>query len=257
MEVQSSFLVYGFGQTYLRSDTVIEIGQYALAVHTLGSSRQTEKYLRLVVFKQALICRRSGVVELVHDDEIVVVGRGYLVKGLRVERLNGNEQVFKALGHDAANAEIAEIRIVEHSAEAFYTLPEDLFSVRHKEKSCTPVFLTETLVIKCGNDSFACTRCGDNKVLPVMTYLTLGSQLVQNLLLIGEWAYIKAVIIIRGMILLGFETASDAHGHRENTGKIGAVPVVLKGGIYLADGVGLVVSGDFQVPFKAACHGGI
>ena len=77
-----------FWQPYLCSYPVIEIGQNALAVHTLGSSRQTEKYLRLVVFQQTLICRRSGVVELVHNYEVVVVGRGYLVKGLRVESLN-------------------------------------------------------------------------------------------------------------------------------------------------------------------------
>ena len=91
-----------------------------------------------------------------------------------------------------------------------------------------------------------------------MTYLTLGSQLVQYLLLIGEWAYIKAVIIIRGMILLRFESLHQMHtviGGIQR--KICAVSVVLKCRIYLADSVGLVVSGYFQVPFKAACHGGI
>lgn len=127
--------------------------------------------------------------KLVHDDEVIVVRGGYLVKGLRVERLNENEQIFKAFEHDAANAEVAEIGIVEHSAEAFYTLLQNLFSVCHKEKPCTSVCLTEALVVECGNDSFARTCCGDNKVLPVVTYLTLGGQLVENLLLIGKRAY--------------------------------------------------------------------
>ena len=60
------------------------------------------------------------------------------------------------------------------------------------------------------------------------------------------------------MILLGFQCLHQMHSVIGRIhGKISAVPVVFKSRVYLTDGVGLVMGGYFQIPFKAAGHGGV
>ena len=113
-------------------------------------------------------------VELVHDYEIVIVRGSNSAKILGVEGFDGNKQMFEAVRHNSANAKFSEIRVMKHSTEATNALFEYLFPVRHKKQPRTSVLLTEAHVIECRNDGFACARCGDNKVLVVMTYLSLG-----------------------------------------------------------------------------------
>ena len=81
--------VNGLRQADFRSDPVAEVGQHALAVHTLRSGGQAQEDLGLIVGQQLLIGRRRRVMELVHHDVVVKIRCGLGGEILRVEGLNG------------------------------------------------------------------------------------------------------------------------------------------------------------------------
>ena len=74
LEWAQELSVNGFRQTDLSGDTIVEVRQDALAVHTFRSSGQAQQDARLVVGQQLLVSRRGGMVEFVHDDIIVKIG---------------------------------------------------------------------------------------------------------------------------------------------------------------------------------------
>ena len=74
LERAQELSINGFRQTDLSGDTIVEVGQDVLAVHTLRSSGQAQQDARLVVGQQLLVSRRGGMVEFVHDDVIVKIG---------------------------------------------------------------------------------------------------------------------------------------------------------------------------------------
>ena len=73
LERAQQLAVNGLRQTYLGGYPVSEPGQDALTVHALRGCGQAQQYARVVVGQQLLVCRRRRVVELVHDDVVVVI----------------------------------------------------------------------------------------------------------------------------------------------------------------------------------------
>ena len=71
--------VNGFRQTNFRRNTIVEVWQNALAVHTFRRSRQAQQNTRLVVGQELLVGRSCRVVEFVYDD-VIVKPRGRLFR---------------------------------------------------------------------------------------------------------------------------------------------------------------------------------
>ena len=74
LERAQKLSVNGFRQTNLSGNTIVEVRQDVLTVHTLRSSGQAQQDARLVVGQELLVGRRGGMVEFVHDDVIVKIG---------------------------------------------------------------------------------------------------------------------------------------------------------------------------------------
>ena len=77
LERTQELSVNGFRQTDLRRNAVIKVRQHTLAIHTLRSSGQAQQNTRLIIRQQLLIGRRCGMVELIHDDVIIELRRGF------------------------------------------------------------------------------------------------------------------------------------------------------------------------------------
>ena len=84
--------------------------------------------------QQLLIGRRGGVVELVHNDVIVKIRRGFARKILRIERLNGEKQMVDAFRLIAADEQLAEVRVLEHRAESIQALLQNFLAVRDEQQ---------------------------------------------------------------------------------------------------------------------------
>ena len=68
-------------------------------------------------------------VELVHNDVIVKIRRGFARKILRIECLNGEKQVVDAFRLVAADKQLFEVRVLEHRAEGIQALLQDFLAV--------------------------------------------------------------------------------------------------------------------------------
>ena len=85
--------------------------------------------------QQLLIGRRGGVVELVHNDVIVKIRRGFARKILRIECLNGEKQVVDAFRLIAADKQLAEVRVLEHRAKGVQALLQDFLAMCDEQQS--------------------------------------------------------------------------------------------------------------------------
>ena len=92
-----------------------------------------------------------------------------------------------------ANEQLAEIRVVKYSTEAFYALFKDLLAVRHEQQTAgfACVFAAESAIIERGNYRFACTGRSNDKITEMPADIALGFQVVEYLLLIGIGVDIK------------------------------------------------------------------
>jgi hypothetical protein len=86
------------------------------AVGALGGGGEGEELERLDVVEEVLVGARRGVVELVDDDDVEVVGREVGEAG-GVEALDGGEDVVEAGGPAAADPELAEGVVAQGVAE--------------------------------------------------------------------------------------------------------------------------------------------
>ena len=123
----------GLRQTNLSSTSSTEIIQNTPSVHTFRRSCQTQKDLRLEVVQELLISRRSGVVEFVHHNVVIVICRQTVIKSLGVKGLHRNKQVIQVLRPIATNKELTEIRIFQHALEGIPALLQDFFPVGHEQ----------------------------------------------------------------------------------------------------------------------------
>ena len=257
LEWAQELSVNGFRQTDLSGDTIVEVGQDVLAVHTLWSSGQAQQNVRLIIGQELLIGRSRRVVELVHDDVIVKIGRCLFREVLRIEGLNGDKQIVDAFRLIAAHKQLSEVRVLDYSPEGIQTLLENFFPVRYKEQAArlVRILLAEALVVQRRDDRFAGTGGRHHQIARIATNSALCLQLVQNLLLVGIGVDVHGVDV--GIV--GVEIFFRLQRPRQAlflilrvVFKFAVIPVILKGSGDLVDGFGQVAFRYLGVPFKAA-----
>ena len=133
LEGAQQLVVDGLRQPDFRGNPVVEVGQHALAIHTLRGGCQAQQDLGLIVGQQLLIGRRRCVVELVHHDVVVKIRCGLGGEILRVEGLNGQKQVANTLRPVAAHKQLAEIGVLQDCSEGVQALPQNFLPVGYKE----------------------------------------------------------------------------------------------------------------------------
>ena len=205
LEGGQQFAVDGLRQPDLRSYTVVEVGQDALSVHALRRGGQAKQDLRLIIGQQLLIggCRRM--MEFVHDDIVIEVRRRFLRKGLRVEGLDGHEQMVDALRPIAADEHGAKVRILQYGAEGDQALLQDLLPVGNEQQPAgfAGILLTEPFVVQCGDNGLPRAGGGHHQIAPVVPHCPLGVQLIQYLLLIGVGLNLNGIELqIVGIVIL-------------------------------------------------------
>lgn len=88
--------------------------------------------------------------ELIHDDDVLVILRQVLINLRRIQGLNRYEEMVERFRLMVADPQVSEIEIVEHTAEGFNALLEDLLPMRHEEEAVllTRMRLTEARIIE-------------------------------------------------------------------------------------------------------------
>ena len=123
----------GLGQADLSSTSSAEIIQNTLSVHTLRRSSQTQQDFGLEVVQELLISRRSGVVELIHHNVVIVIRRQTVAKSLGVKGLHRNKQVIQMLRPIATNKELTKIGVLQNALESIPALLQNFFPVGHEQ----------------------------------------------------------------------------------------------------------------------------
>ena len=196
-------------------------------------------------------------VELVNNDIVIKIRRGFRGEILRVEGLNRHEQIINAVRLVAADKHFAEVSILQHRTKGIKALLEDFLTVCNKQQTTGTIgiLLAEMLVIQRGNDRLAGTRRGNNEVVIISAHIALGIELVQNLLLIGVGLNIHRVDlgIVGVEILFCFQCASKTFFLiLAVILKLIGIPVAFKGCGDLINGFRQVLFCDFNVPFQTA-----
>ena len=88
--------------------------------------------------------------KLINYDEIVVIGGNCFGQRTGIERLYRYEQVVKRFGLVLANEQLAEIRVVKHSAKALYALLQNFLTVCYKKQAAAfdGVFIPKAAVVE-------------------------------------------------------------------------------------------------------------
>jgi len=96
-------------------------------------------------------------VKLIHHDVIIKIRPGFGREILRVEGLDGDEQVADAVSLVVADQQLAEIGILQHGTEGVQALFQDLFPMRHEQQPAglPRMLFTEPFVVQCGDNCFA------------------------------------------------------------------------------------------------------
>mgnify|MGYP004459487417 CR=1 FL=1 len=133
------------------------------------------------------------VMELIHDDEVIVILRQVLIKLRRVQGLNRYEKMIERFRLMTADPQVSEIEVVQDAAEGFDALLEDLFPMRHEEE---PVLLarmrlTEARIIEGGDHGFSTAGRGHDQIPGMPEDLPLDLELIEDFLLIGIWTDIE------------------------------------------------------------------
>ncbi len=120
--------------------------------------------------------------------------------------------------------------------------------------------MTKALIVKSGDDRLPGTGGCYHKIAIETTYLALGVQLVQNLLLIGIWRDIEYVRSVSVAFKLLLRLQRPFQPLPLLTGvvlKIGGIPVAFKGRGDLLNRVRQILYGNLDVPFESAGNGGV
>ena len=162
LEWAQELSINGFRQTDLSGDTIVEVGQNALAVHTFRCSCQAQQDLRLIVVQQLLVGRCCSMVEFIHNDVIIKYRCCFGYEILRVKGLDGNKQIVDAVRLVATHEHLSEVGVLEYSTEGIQTLLENFFPVRYEEQAAGSIriLLAEALVIQRRDDRLAGTGGG-------------------------------------------------------------------------------------------------
>ena len=129
-----------------------------------------------------------------------------------------------------------------------------------KQKVCGfgPAAFCKTAVIKSGNGGFSCTGGSNNQIAEAMLQFPFCLQCIQDGLLVRVGVDIKE--IIGRPVGIGMTDSIDAVsqlfflivGKRR---KVRGIPIGFKGGAHLLQNMGLILCGDFHIPFQPVCNG--
>jgi hypothetical protein len=104
-------------QAHLVRRPAVEPAAHVAAVVALGCGGEAEEHSRAHVREEPVVGGRLRVVELVHDDDVEVVGREVAREVHPRERLDGREDVLAARRLRVAGEELAESRVAQHGRE--------------------------------------------------------------------------------------------------------------------------------------------
>ena len=199
-------------------------------------------------------------VKLIHHDVIIKISPGFGREILRVEGLDGDEQVVDAVRLVVADQQLTEIGILQHGTEGVQTLFQDLFPMRHEQQAAglAGMLFAEPLVVQRRDDGFASAGGGHHQIAGVPAHGALSFQLVQNFLLVGIRLNIQCVnaAVVGLAVLFGFQGTRKALPLAFVVVlKLAGVPVAFKRGGDLIDGLRQVFPGHFHVPFQPAGNG--
>lgn len=113
--------------------------------------------------------------KLIDDDHIVIRRVHALPQSLALKRLDRQKDVFRMVRVFPADEKFAEIRIVQHLAEAGPGLLQNFFTVGD-EQQCRPALagLGKVSVVKGGNGCLARPRGGDKEIPPAVAFQPFG-----------------------------------------------------------------------------------
>ena len=137
--------------------------------------------------KQAFIAGRCGMMKLIDHHIIKPVG-GPLIHHPIFIALDRDKQVIMLFGFMATQQQITKIGISEHSAKRFQALPQQLFTMGHKQQPGPDASLSCLLagpvpVVKRGNHRLTGPRGRYHQVPVSSLHQALGVESIQNLLL--------------------------------------------------------------------------
>ena len=195
-------------------------------------------------------------VELIHNDVIIKLRCCLFGERLRVESLNRNKQIVDTLRPVVTDKHFSKVCILQHSTESIHALLENFLTVSHKQQTTRliRILLAETFVIKRGNNSLACTSCGNNKVAIITTHLALCFQLIEDFLLIGIRRNVHRVhfgIVAVEVFFCLQRTCKTFLLLFVIVFKFIGIPVAFKGGCDLINGFRKILFRNLYVPFKA------
>ena len=110
----------------------------------------------------------------INDNIVVVIGRQFFRKSLRIERLHGNEHMIQRFRFVSADIEFAEIDVFQYTREGISALLEDFFPMSNKQQmvGLTGILFTEATVIQCATTVYQC-RWLQPQVFPDAVHLPL------------------------------------------------------------------------------------
>ena len=194
-------------------------------------------------------------VKLIHHNVIVKLRACLACEILRIESLDGHEQIINTLRHISADKHLPKILILQNATESIHTLLQNFFSVCNEKQTARliRILLAKTLIVKCGNDRFSRARSRYNKVSILSAHGTFCFKFIKNLLLIGIWCNVKGVRfgIVAIKILFRFQRTRKAFSlPLVIIFKFSGIPVALKCCNNLINRFGQVFLCNFYIPFK-------
>lgn len=187
------------------------------------------------MLEEAIVRGGGGVVELVYDHDVEVVGLE-VFEVFVGEFLDGGEEVIALGGLVVARPHVAELTVFKDGPECSEALFEDLFAVGYeKESGATPTVL-DTLVVETSHHGLARAGGGHHQVLPTPMNLTFGLELFQNVALERVGGDVESVLQRFALSLL-FDGADEAFTIPvgEVGLEFGVLPVRLEGGLELLE----------------------
>ena len=228
------------------SEAPVEEAEDIETVRALGCSGEPEEFARVEVLEDPYVARRWRVVELVHDDDIEVLGIETLEDGC-VEALYGREDVIEPLRACFADPELAERCVAQRVSVGREALLENLLAVRDEQKPVAWKLGSEACVVDRRHDCLPGAGCCDQQVVMMASHAGYRELFEERILEGSE---------------LDLERAEKGGGFVQPCGSIGelvgvignetaARPVAVEDGDHLREGIRVAGAGYADVPLEA------
>ena len=248
-ERRQLLLVDGVPEAQLGGDAVVEPVEDGQAVAALGGGGEAEQLDGGEVVEHLLVRRGGGVVELVDDHHVEVIGRE-VGQAAGVEALDRGEDVLEALRPGAADPLLAEGGVAQGVAEGGEALVEDLLAVGDEQQAGAGEPLAEASVVDGGHHGLAGAGGGHEEVA-VVALLAGDVDLLEQPLLEGRRAQLdraeddeRAVVGAAGAALLLVELVGVVGD------EVAGLPVAVEHGLELVDDVGVAGGRGPDVPLQ-------